>query len=84
MTFQLSRTYHHRMWLKIIIVILFIANLVALSSAFYTLLVDQGHGGKRTANLLMVRVGLAVLLIAVVAFGLWSGQLGMSAPWHPG
>jgi hypothetical protein len=71
------------MWLKVIIVILFIANLVALSSAFYTLLVDQGRGGKRTANLLLLRVSLAVLLLLVVSYGVWSGDLNISAPWHP-
>jgi hypothetical protein len=71
------------MFLKIVIGILFLANLIALSSAFYTLLVDAGKGGKRTANLLMIRVSLAVLLLTVVGYGLWSGQLGISAPWHP-
>ncbi|MBD3648454.1 MAG: DUF2909 domain-containing protein [Pseudomonadales bacterium] len=70
------------MWLKIIIVVLFIANLVALSSAFYTLLVDQGKGGKRTAKLLGVRVSLAALLLVFVAYGIWSGDLGISSPWH--
>ncbi|MEX2326142.1 MAG: DUF2909 domain-containing protein [Pseudomonadales bacterium] len=69
--------------LKIVIVILFVANLVALSSAFYTLLVDQGRGGKRTANLLAIRVGLAALLLVVVGIGIWSGLLNVSAPWHP-
>ncbi|XOV86232.1 MAG: DUF2909 family protein [Pseudomonadota bacterium] len=70
------------MWLKILIVVLFIANLGALGTALYTLLVDQGRGGKRTANLLLVRVSLAALLLVVVAFGVWSGQLGVSSPWH--
>ncbi|HKI73431.1 MAG TPA: DUF2909 family protein [Pseudomonadales bacterium] len=72
------------MWLKILIVVLFIANLVALGSAFYTLLLDQGRGGKRTANLLLVRVSLAVLLLLVVGYGVWTRQLGISAPWQPG
>ena len=67
--------------LKVIIVILFIANLVALGSAFYTLMLDQGRGGKRTANLLLLRVSLAALLIAFVAYGFWTGQLGVAAPW---
>lgn len=71
------------MWLKVIIVVLFLANLAALSTAFYTLLVDQGKGGKRTANLLLIRVSLAALLLLVVGIGVWSGELGISAPWHP-
>ena len=69
------------MWLKVIIVILFIANLIALGSALYTLLHDQGRGGKRTAWLLAIRVSLAVLLLGFVVFGFWSGQLGVTAPW---
>jgi hypothetical protein len=69
------------MWLKVIIVILFIANLIALGSALYTLLQDQGRGGKRTAWLLAIRVSLAALLLGFVVFGFWSGQLGVSAPW---
>ncbi|MBL4679792.1 MAG: DUF2909 domain-containing protein [Pseudomonadales bacterium] len=70
------------MWLKVIIMVLLIGNLVALGSAFYTLMVDQGRAGKRTANLLFVRVALAVLLLVAVAYGLWSGDLGISAPWY--
>lgn len=70
------------MWLKVVIVILFIANLAALGSAFYTLLVDQGRGGKRTARLLLVRVSLAALLLLFIVYGFWSGQLGTASPWH--
>lgn len=69
--------------LKILIIVLFIANLVALGSAFYTLLVDQGRGGKRTANLLLLRVSLAALLLLVIGIGIWSGLLNVSAPWQP-
>ena len=70
------------MWLKVVIVILFLANLVALGSAFYTLLADQGRGGKRTAHLLFVRVSLAALLLVFIVYGFCSGQLGTSSPWQ--
>lgn len=70
------------MWLKVIIVILFIGNIVALGSAFYTLMADQGKASKRTANLLFVRVALAGLLLLAVSYGVWSGDLGISAPWN--
>ncbi len=70
------------MMLKIIIVVLFLANLAALGSAFYTLLLDQGRGGTRTARLLLVRVSLAAMLLIVIVYGIWTGQLGISAPWH--
>jgi len=70
------------MWLKVVIVLLFIANLVALGSAFFTLLQDQGKGGKRTASLLLVRVSLAALLLVCIAYGFYTGQLGVGgAPW---
>ena len=70
------------MWLKSIIIILFIANLIALGSALVTLLQDQGQGGTRTARLLLIRVSLAALLLICVAYGFYSGQLGVGgAPW---
>jgi hypothetical protein len=69
------------MWLKIIVVVLFIANLVALGSAFVTLTKDQGKGGKQTAKLLLLRVSLAALLLLVIVYGFYTGQLGVSAPW---
>jgi hypothetical protein len=71
------------MWLKVIIVILFIANVVALGSALFTLLNDMGDGGKgRTVNLLLIRVSLAALLLVFVAYGFYTGQLGVGgAPW---
>ncbi|HAK50601.1 MAG TPA: DUF2909 domain-containing protein [Gammaproteobacteria bacterium] len=69
------------MWLKIIIVVLFVANLIALGSAFVTLITDGGKGGKRTARLLLLRVSLAALLLLSVIYGIWSGQLNVSAPW---
>ena len=69
------------MWLKVIIVVLFIANLIALGGALMTLLKDQGRGGKRTARLLLIRVSLAGLLLAVVIYGFYTGQLGVNAPW---
>ena len=69
------------MFLKTLVVLLFIANLVALGSAFATLMKDQGKGVGRTARLLLLRVSLAALLLLVVAYGFWTGDLGVSAPW---
>ena len=71
------------MWLKVIIVILFIANVLALGGALFTLLNDMGQGGKsRTVNLLLIRVSLAALLLVFVAYGFYTDQLGVGgAPW---
>lgn len=70
------------MWLKIVIVLLFLGILATLGGAFYTLIKDQGRKSKRTANLLAIRVGLAVLLLILVSWGVWSGNLGVSSPWY--
>jgi hypothetical protein len=70
------------MVLKSIIVLLFIGNILALGIAFVTLMQDQGGAGKRTANWLLVRVSLAGLLLVAVAYGVWSGDLAISAPWY--
>ena len=70
------------MWLKIIIVLLFVGILLTLGGAFYTLMKDQGNSSKRTAHLLAIRVGLAALLVILVSWGVWSGNLGLTSPWH--
>lgn len=70
------------MALKTIIVLLFIGNVLALGTAFVTLMQDQGKASKRTANWLLVRVSLAGLLIVAVTYGVWSGDLTMSSPWY--
>ena len=69
------------MWLKVLIVILFIAVLLSLSSALVFLLKDMGSSSKRTLYSLGIRITLAGLLISCVFYGLATGQLGSSAPW---
>ena len=73
------------MFIKITIVILFIGNIIALAVALGALMKDQGReGGTRTARFLLFRVSLALALLAVTAFGFYTGQLGLSAPWYRG
>lgn len=71
------------MWLKPTIAILFIAVLVSLGASAVMLLKDQGRT-DRTRKLLGIRVTLAAMLLACVTYGIWTGQLTLSAPWHPG
>lgn len=71
------------MFIKTLVVLLFIGNLLALGTAFVTLMQDQGVESKRTAKWLLVRVSLAALLILTVSFGVWSGDIALSSPWHP-
>ena len=72
------------MWLKVIIVILFIAVLISLSSALVFLLKDMGSESKRTLYALGVRITLAALLLLCIFYGLKTGKLGSSAPWDAG
>lgn len=72
------------MWLKMIIVILFIAVLISLSSALVFLLKDMGSRSKRTLYALGIRVSLAALLLSCIFYGLYTGKLNSSAPWDHG
>ena len=69
------------MVLKFIIVILFIAILISLFSGLRFLVKDMGNSNSRVFHSLVVRVILAVLLIATISYGFFTGQLGSKAPW---
>jgi hypothetical protein len=66
--------------LKIIIVLLFIGILISLACGFLFFYQDKGRS-KRVLYALGVRITLAVLLMACVAFGLMTGSLAIDAPW---
>lgn len=68
------------MWIKPVIVILFILLLISLGSGLVFLVKDQGRT-RRTLHSLGIRVTLAVTLMAVIGYGFYSGQLRSKAPW---
>ncbi|HSB96175.1 MAG TPA: DUF2909 domain-containing protein [Spongiibacteraceae bacterium] len=68
------------MWIKVIIVLLFIALVVSLFSGYVFLLKDRGSS-YRTWNSLSVRLILAALLMGFLIYGVYTGQLGSNAPW---
>ena len=71
--------------LKIVIVLLLLALVASLGSGFYYLMVDQGDKTKRrTLHSLGVRVSLAAALLAVITYGVATGQLGHQNPWDSG
>lgn len=71
--------------LKIVIVLLLLGLIASLGSGFYYLMIDQGNKTKRrTLHSLGIRVTLAAALIAVVVYGVSTGQLGHSNPWDAG
>jgi hypothetical protein len=68
------------MWLKIIIVILFVALVISLFSGFFMLMKDKGST-MRTWNSLTLRLVLAAMLMSTIVYGVYTGQLGSRAPW---
>jgi hypothetical protein len=71
------------MLLKILIIVLLLALIISLFSGFYFLMVDQGDKNqRRTLHSLGVRVSLAACLIAVIVFGVATGQIRTQAPWE--
>lgn len=70
------------MLLKTLIVILFVAVLVSLSSGLVFLFKDQDSERKRVLYALGTRVCLAAALLGLVFYGLTTGDLGLDAPWH--
>lgn len=71
--------------LKALIFILLVSLVASLGSGFYYLMIDQGDVTKRrTFHSLGVRLTLAVALLAVIIYGVATGQLGHINPWDSG
>lgn len=67
------------MWLKIVILVLLTAIVVSLfSGAFF--LRDAGSG-RQLFSALALRISLTVVVMLLIAWGLWSGQLQWGVPW---
>ncbi len=65
-----------------LIVLLMIALVVTLGFGLYYLMIDRGDVKKtRLVNSLRVRVGIAGTLMALIIYGVASGQLGHQSPW---
>lgn len=59
---------------KLLIIAFLIVILWNLGAGLYYLLVDKGQS-KRTVNALTRRIGLSVLLILLVALGIYTGVI---------
>lgn len=69
--------------LKTIIILLLLGIVVSLFSGLFFLFKDnEVEGSKRTLYALGIRVTLAVALVATMSYGIYTGELAMSAPWH--
>ncbi|MBP0049240.1 DUF2909 domain-containing protein [Marinobacterium sp. AK62] len=67
--------------LRILIVVLFVAILVALFSSLWSLL-RHPSGDGTTANRLLWRVILSALLVITLIYGFSTGHLRPHAPWQ--
>ncbi len=68
------------MWLKVVILILFLAIVASLVTGFYFLLT----GNSRSPNLLTslkVRISLTVILIVLITLAWLHGDINSQAPW---
>ena len=71
--------------LKVLIIVLVLAMVASLFSGFVFLFKDVGKpDSRRTLYALGIRVSIAILLLVVIGYGLYTGQLGVNAPWHGG
>ena len=69
--------------LKVVIVVLLFGVVASLFSGLVFLFKDSDKAGsKRTLYALGVRSTLAIALVATVSYGIYTGELGMNAPWH--
>ncbi|MFB8830542.1 twin transmembrane helix small protein [Azotobacter sp. CWF10] len=66
--------------LKVAIVLSLLAMLASLFSGLFFLVHDAGRT-RRVLHALYVRVGLAALTLALVAWGFYSGQLVSHVTW---
>lgn len=70
------------MWIKPVIIILFFLLVASLFTGFGFLVKDEGAGEKkRLMYALGCRVTLTALLLAIITYGIFSGQLRSNAPW---
>jgi hypothetical protein len=73
----------HNMFLKAVIFIVIALILLSLVTSLFFLFKDQGSTqSKRTVYGLGTRVSLGILLIILVIYGLYTGQLGNTPPWE--
>jgi len=68
--------------LKTIIIILLVLVLISVASSLVFLFVDRGNPEKkRILYGLGFRVTIGAIIIILILYGVYSGQLGNQAPW---
>lgn len=65
--------------LKLLLLIVFAAIIISLLRAFY-FLITKTEPGHKVVNALIVRVVLSLLLVSLLLFGFFTGQLQPYGP----
>ncbi|WP_163836191.1 twin transmembrane helix small protein [Spartinivicinus ruber] len=68
------------MWIKITILILLFAVVSSLVAGFYFLIHDESKTGRLVKSLTL-RVSLTVMIIILLIYGYYSGELAPNTPW---
>lgn len=71
---NLDQVYHLETIYKTALVVVLLVVIFSLGQALYFMMTDKDND-KRTVWALTRRIGLSLLLIAMVAFGIWMGWL---------
>jgi hypothetical protein len=72
---KIVRVSHVETVYKYALVVLLLVVLFNLGQALYFMMTDKEGSSRRTAWALTRRIGLSVLLILMVMFGIWMGWL---------
>ncbi|MGI9275865.1 MAG: DUF2909 domain-containing protein [Endozoicomonas sp.] len=68
------------MWLKVVIVLLFLAVVASLGRGLYFLLTDQSGSAKLISSL-TARISLTALIMLVIVIAWLHGDINSQAPW---
>jgi uncharacterized membrane protein len=71
---EMDRTHHVETIYKIALVVVLLVVIFSLGQALYFMMTDKDDD-RRTVWALTRRIGLSLLLIGMVAFGIWIGWL---------
>ena len=68
--------------LKTVIIILVVLVLISLFSSLVFLFIDRGNPKKKRIMYgLGFRVPLGAIIVILITYGIFTGQLGNNAPW---
>ena len=68
---------------KLLLIVVMIAMISSLFTGLGFLIGDREKAGaRRLLHALGIRISLALTLLGLIGFGIYSGELTLGAPWH--